>query len=59
MSIVTPLSQKNLGSDVKLRQLLAPKSAVLEMANKVREMIVLSVAALQSRDKNAAAQRSG
>jgi len=39
--------------------LLAPKSAVLEMANKVREMIVLSVAALQSRDKNAAAQRSG
>lgn len=32
------------------------KSAVSEMANKVREMILLSVAALQSRDKNAAAQ---
>ena len=30
------------------------KSAVLEMANRVREMIILSVAALQSRDKNAA-----
>jgi phosphate transport system protein len=30
------------------------KSAVLEMANTVREMILLSVAALQSRDKNAA-----
>ena len=32
------------------------KSAVLEMANRVREMILLSVAAFQSRDKNAAAQ---
>lgn len=32
------------------------KSTVSEMANKVREMILLSVAALQSRDKNAAAQ---
>jgi phosphate transport system protein len=32
------------------------KSAVLEMAKKVREMILLSVATLQSRDKNAAAQ---
>src|SRR5918999_5825439 len=29
------------------------KSAVLEMANTVREMILLSVQALQSRDKNA------
>ena len=29
------------------------KTAVLEMAKKVREMILLSVAALQSRDKNA------
>ena len=32
------------------------KSAVLEMANKVREMILLSVAPLQSRDKNAPAE---
>ncbi len=32
------------------------KAAVLEMAKKVREMILLSVAALQSRDKNAASK---
>src|SRR5712691_6854842 len=32
------------------------KAAVLEMAKKAREMILLSVAALQSRDKNAASK---
>ena len=32
------------------------KAAVCEMAKKVREMILLSVAALQSRDKDAASK---